>query len=123
MGVITRGGTYRGWRGGVLVSKTITVKHNDLTALSRAVARVANLAPDFDGHDPFGSAMMVWFECAEQLAQRGDEVPTEWDFRQGLGLEEDLDESFIDFSSDYLRLMGDQAMQLVDVCRRLKMDY
>lgn len=104
------------------MSDVLTVKRHDLTALSDAVAKVANLAPDFDGTDPFGSAMTVWFECAEQLAQRGYEVPTEWEFRQGLGLE-DLDELFSDFSSDYLSLMGDQAMRLVDVCRRLGMDY
>ncbi len=105
-----------------MMSDVLTVKRNDLIALSNAVARVANLAPDFDGYDPFGSAMMVWFECAEQLAQRGYEVPTEWEFRQGLGLE-DLDELFRDFSSDYLILMGDRAMQLVEVCKRLGLDY
>ncbi len=95
----------------------------DLQTLSASVANVASLAPeDFDGHDPWGSAMHVWFECAEQLAQRGEEVPTEWEFRQGMGLD-DLDELFNDYSPDYLRLLGNRAMELSDVCKRLGLDY
>ncbi len=96
--------------------------HKDLQALSQAVANVATLVDDFDGHDPWGSAMHVWFECAEQLAQRGEDVPTEWEFRQGMGLE-DLDELFSDYAPDYLRLLGNRAMELSDVCKRLGLDY
>ncbi len=94
----------------------------DLQALSGSVAHIASLAPDFDGYDPWGSAMHVWFECAEQLAQRGEEVPGEWEFRQGVGLD-DLDELFNNYAPDYLRLLGNQAMELSDLCKRLGLDY
>ena len=96
--------------------------HKDLIALSQSVASVASLAPDFDGYDPYGSTMHVWFECAEHLAQRGEEVPTEWEFRQGIGAD-DLDELFNDYAPDYLRLLGNAAMGLSDLCKRLGLDY
>ena len=97
-------------------------ERNDLQALSQAVANVAILVDDFDGHDPWGSAMHVWFECAEHLAQRGEDVPTEWEFRQGADADE-LDELFSGYSPDYLRLLGNRAMELSSVCKRLGLDY
>ena len=94
----------------------------DLITYGAGVAAVASLAPDFDGGDPYGSTMNIWFECAEHLAQRGEQVPDEWEWRQGLGLDE-LDPLFNDYASDYLRLLGNRAMELSDVCKRLGLDY
>ena len=96
--------------------------HKDLIDLSGSVATVAKLAPDFDGYDPYGSTMHVWFECAEELNRRDEEIPDEWDFRAGLGLDEG-DELFKDYESPYLRMLGNTAKELSDVCKRLDLDY
>ncbi len=103
---------------------TQTITRPDLINLASDVAAVAHLAPDFDGTDPWGSAMSVWFACADHLYGRNDDVdvPDEWEFRSGLGLDEP-DPLYADFASDYLVMLGNRAKALADTCEGLDRNY
>lgn len=104
------------------MSDTLTYTKSDLIRLASRVAAVAHLAPDFDGADPWGSAMSVWFACADHLNIRDEGIPGEWEFRPGLGLDEP-DPLYIDFASDYLVMLGNRAMSLADTCKGLGLSY
>ena len=94
----------------------------DLIRLSGAVAVVASQAPDFDGHDPWGSTMHVWFECAERLNRRGEYVPVDWEFASGLRLGE-LDNLYAEYTNPYLIMLGNNAQALAKVCETLGLAY
>jgi hypothetical protein len=36
-------------------------------------------------HDPWGTCMQAWFECAGRMNKRGLDIPYEWQYRPGLG--------------------------------------
>lgn len=103
-----------------MTTKTIT--HQDLITLSTQVAAVASMAPDFDGSDPWGSAMGVWFACADHLYNRNETIPDQWEYRHGLGLDEP-DELYTEFANDYLTLLGNRAEVLAKTCEDLGLSY
>tara|TARA_R110000822_G_scaffold91439_3_gene210782 strand:- start:295 stop:570 length:276 start_codon:yes stop_codon:yes gene_type:complete len=37
----------------------------------------------FDRHDSWGHVMSAWFDIAEALHARGDDVPSHWEFHSG----------------------------------------
>lgn len=102
---------------------TRTYTRDELLELTKAIAPVINLAPDFDGGDPWGSVMGLWFDTAEILAYRGDEIPAEWEYRGSIREPGELNELLGDHASDYLRLLGNYCYRAADTLRALELDY
>ena len=95
--------------------------------LCAKVAWCASLVDDFDGYDPYGSAMAHAFAAAGVLYTRDDDdswIPDEWAYRPGLSPMADIGpESWHDNSSDYIRLVGSVAVEVAEACRALGLDY
>lgn len=45
----------------------------------------SELMMSFDSYDRWGSAMSMFFDVAEELYRRGEDIPEEWQFRAGAG--------------------------------------
>ena len=60
---------------------------------------------DLDTYDAWGSVMSWWFDIAEALHARGEDIPAEWQFRPGAGGCEES-ERLEDYSSDTLEQFG-----------------
>ncbi|KKL99570.1 hypothetical protein LCGC14_1813140, partial [marine sediment metagenome] len=81
-----------------------------------------SIAPDFDGYDPYGSVMQIWFECADRLHSREEDVPDEWEYVPGYSLNE-LDELYTEYDNSYLLMLGNAAMELSGLCKKLELSY
>lgn len=107
----------------------LTMTRGEVTTLMGRVASVAMAADhacmDWDHGDPWGSTMTLWFECAEELTRRGEDVPEEWDYRAGLGIGETVSEyaGIPTASVAWLRYAGNSARELSHLLRDYAFDY
>jgi hypothetical protein len=60
-----------------------------------------------DSWDPWGWAMLWWFEVADEMTRRGLEIPQDWHYKPGLDLERDEDS----FEQETLGLADDDALE------------
>ena len=60
-----------------------------------------------DSHDPWGWAMLWWFEVCDEMRRRDLEIPPAWEFRPGLDLDQDEDS----YESETLGLADDDALE------------
>lgn len=70
----------------------------------------------FDRHDTWGHVMGAWFDIAEALHVRGDDIPSHWEFKPGACI--DREESWLHhYESDVLSYFGEVLYRWA---RRLK---
>lgn len=108
------------------MTNTIAIERHDLIELSARVANLARWHEDFDGHDPYGSCMDLWFGIADELYHRGADVPAEWEFTPSpFGIDTDnANRAYItNWSDDLLRLVGGYANQLYITLDKLGLTY
>lgn len=92
--------------------------------LAKELASFATEIYDFDSGDPWGSVMRVAFSCAENLHRRESAVPSAWEFRPGLGYDDELIVwPYTDYSETRLVELGNSAMELRDRLEAAGLSY
>ena len=82
----------------------------------------------YDRGDPWASTMSPFFEVAEELYRRGEEIPESWEFRPGVGVNErepafPWSTIFHDMSSEELRTFGNIVEMQSDLLKAEGKDY
>lgn len=81
----------------------------------------------WDTSDPYGSAMALWFDCAEFLTfEMGEDVPARWEFRPSpiqTEIEPENQLIDLDLSADDIIAIGDVCQAVSEACKRKGLDY
>ena len=88
-----------------------------------------SLAGDYSpDHDPYGDVMIVWFDVAHELWNRGEPVPSHWRFCCGSGggkrpVSEHNAEALPSMTTAELSRVGDFCKRLASRISRAGRDY
>lgn len=76
----------------------------------------------YDHHDAWGCVMNAWFDIAEALHVRGDDVPSQWDFVPGAGIQHEA--SWLHhYESDVLSRFGNMLFRWARMLKNAGLDY
>ena len=76
----------------------------------------------YDHHDAWGCVMNAWFDIAEALHLRGDDVPSHWGFAPGAGLLREA--SWLHhYESDVLSRFGNVLFRWARLLKSAGRDY
>lgn len=82
---------------------------------------------NWDQSDPYGSAMSLWFDCAEFLEfELGECAPDRWEFRASpiqTEIEPENQLIGLDLSAADIIAIGDVCQAVSEACKRKGLDY
>jgi hypothetical protein len=79
-------------------------------------------------YDPWGCTMEAWFECAGRMNRRGLDIPSEWNYRPGMGTDGTDKENhwyamFGRCGNNQLRIIGNYLYRLSTILEKFGKSY